>query len=79
MSLTLTLFLRDDCALCDEAVEMLAAANAGDFVSVFVDDDRKLEALYGDRVPVLRDVLGREHEWPFALASLQAWLAVGSD
>jgi len=75
---TLILYQRDDCALCDEAVELLAATRAGDFVSVFVDGDRELEALYGSRVPVLRDIRGRELDWPFASAGLREWLT-GND
>ena len=51
----LTLFQRDDCHLCDLALDMLAAARVPDFESVFIDGDAVLEAGYGDRVPVLRD------------------------
>lgn len=75
MSLTLTLFVRDDCALCDAAIEILAAVRAGDFASVFIDDDATLEAHYGSRVPVLRSAGGSELDWPFTVASLRTWLA----
>ncbi|AVQ07798.1 TPA: glutaredoxin family protein [Xanthomonas vasicola pv. zeae] len=70
----LTLFQRDDCHLCDQAVEVLAQAGAGDFDSVFIDDDAALEAAYGARVPVLRDAGGRELEWPFNHVGLRVWL-----
>ncbi len=70
----MTLYQRDDCALCDQAIELLAAVRAGDFVSVFVDADAELQARYGHRVPVLRDASGRELEWPFAAAALRQWL-----
>ncbi len=70
----LILFQRDDCTLCDAAIELLAAARAGDFASVFVDADAELEARYGQRVPVLRDAAGRELGWPFTLPALQSWL-----
>ncbi|KOR44920.1 glutaredoxin [Xanthomonas oryzae] len=70
----LTLFQRDDCHLCDQAVEVLAQARAGDFDSVFIDDDATLESAYGARVPVLRDAGGRELEWPFDRVGLRAWL-----
>ena len=44
--------------------------------SVFIDGDEALEQRYGVRVPVLRDPrTGRELDWPFDAAVLQAWLA----
>jgi len=70
----LTLFQRDACHLCDQAVEVLAQTRAGQFDSVFVDGDATLEAAYGERVPVLRDARGRELDWPFDSAALRAWL-----
>lgn len=69
------LFQRDDCALCDEAIELLAAARAGDFESIYIDGDEELEARYGEQVPVLRHASGRELAWPFDLLTLHAWLA----
>jgi len=70
----LTLFQRDDCHLCDLAVQALAAARAGDFASVYIDGEPVLEARYGERVPVLRDASGRELDWPFDAARLSEWL-----
>ena len=71
----LILYQRDDCHLCDLALEVLAAARLPDFDSVFIDEDDALEARYGVRVPVLRDSSsGRELDWPFDAARLQAWL-----
>jgi len=70
----LTLYQRDDCHLCDQAVEVLAAARAGDFASVYIDGEPALESRYGTRVPVLRDLAGRELDWPFDAAALSAWL-----
>ncbi|HEY0662521.1 MAG TPA: glutaredoxin family protein [Lysobacter sp.] len=62
----LTLFQRDDCHLCDLALEVLAAARAPEFESVFIDDDEALERRYGVRVPVLRDeARDVELDWPF--------------
>ncbi|MGN6112893.1 MAG: glutaredoxin family protein [Luteimonas sp.] len=70
------LFQRDDCHLCDLALEALAAARAPEFGSVFIDGDADLEARYGLRVPVFRDaVSGRELGWPFSPAALAAFLA----
>ncbi|WP_395683444.1 glutaredoxin family protein [Dokdonella sp.] len=71
----LVLYQRDDCALCDQALALLAAARAPEFASVWIDDDDALEARYGSRVPVLRDDRdGRELDWPFDLAQLAAFL-----
>jgi hypothetical protein len=71
----LILFQRDNCALCDEALAVLAQARAPEFDSVFIDDDAVLEARYGERVPVLRDgASGQELDWPFDAVRLRAWL-----
>jgi hypothetical protein len=75
--MALILYQRDDCHLCDLAIGVLAAARAGDFASVFIDDDAELEARYGVRVPVLRDAQGRELDWPFDAGCVGAWLARG--
>lgn len=71
----LTLYQRDDCPLCDEALAILAAARAPDFESVWIDDDDMLEARYGTRVPVLSDAdRGQELDWPFDAQVLQRFL-----
>ena len=71
----LILYQRDDCKLCDEAVALLARVHAPEFESVWIDGDADLEALYGVRVPVLRDDhSGRELGWPFDSNSLRAFL-----
>lgn len=73
----LILYQRDDCPLCDRALAVLAAARVPDFDSVWIDDDAALEAAYGTRVPVLRDVGdGRELDWPFDAARLREWLSL---
>lgn len=70
------LFQRDDCHLCDLALEVLAAARAPDFGSVFIDGDEGLEGRYGTRVPVFRDeATGREIDWPFDPAAVADFLA----
>ncbi|HXD83185.1 MAG TPA: glutaredoxin family protein [Rudaea sp.] len=72
----LMLFQRDDCRLCDLAIEVLAQARAPEFSSVFIDDDAVLEARYGERVPVLReDASRRELNWPFDADAVAAFLA----
>ena len=71
----LTLYQRDDCRLCDEALDVLARARVVDFDSVFIDGDAELEARYGERVPVLREESsGRELGWPFDAASVRAFV-----
>jgi hypothetical protein len=71
----LILFQRDDCQLCDLALDLLARVRAPEFESVFIDGDDALEARYGERVPVLRDAEdGRELDWPFEAAQLRDWL-----
>lgn len=71
----LTLYQRDDCRLCDLALEVLAQARAPEFSSVFIDDDAELEARYGERVPVLRENdSGRELNWPFDAAAVMRFI-----
>jgi hypothetical protein len=71
----LTLYQRDDCELCDQALAVLARAAAPEFTSVWIDDDAVLEARYGSRVPVLRDaVQDRELDWPFDAEIVKAFL-----
>jgi hypothetical protein len=71
----LILYQRDDCHLCDLALDVLAQARAPEFDSVFIDGDDALEADYGARVPVLRDAgNGRELEWPFGVERVREWL-----
>ncbi len=72
----LSLFQRDDCPLCDDAYALLAGAGVPDFEPVWIDGDLALEARYGTRVPVLRrEQDGAELDWPFTVASLQAFLS----
>jgi hypothetical protein len=71
----LVLYQRDYCHLCDQALAVLAQARAPEFDSVWVDDDPALEARYGARVPVLRDVRdGRELNWPFTAEAVAAFV-----
>ncbi|HEX7341105.1 MAG TPA: glutaredoxin family protein [Rhodanobacteraceae bacterium] len=75
----LTLFQRDDCHLCDLALEVMARARAPDFCSCWLEDDPQLEARYGTRVPVLRDeATGRELDWPFDAAAVEALVEAAS-
>jgi hypothetical protein len=74
--MALTLYQRDQCHLCDLALEALARARSPEFESVFIDGDAALEARYGLRVPVLRDARrGLELDWPFEPDALRQLLA----
>ena len=73
----LILYQRDDCHLCDLALEVMARAGVGEFDSVFIDDDATLEQRYGLRVPVLA-LEARELDWPFDAERLRAWLGEGA-
>lgn len=76
----LILFQRDDCALCDLALAVLATAGTPDFESVWIDGDALLEARYGDRVPVLRDeASARELGWPFDNEGVRAFVAAARE
>lgn len=71
----LILYQRDDCHLCDLALDVLAQARVPEFESVFIDEDEALEARYGTRVPVLhRSDSGAELDWPFDVGRVAAFL-----
>lgn len=70
------LYQRDDCHLCDLALAALAEAACPAFDSVFIDDDDRLEARYGHRVPVMAGPRPPELEWPFDAQAVRAWLAL---
>ncbi len=73
--MSLILYQRDDCPLCDRAIALLAAAKTPDFSSVWIDDDAALERRYGGRVPVLHDASSaRDLDWPFDVASIRQFL-----
>lgn len=74
--MALILYQRDDCHLCDLALEVLSAARVPDFESVFIDADDVLEQRYGLRVPVLVDnASGCEMGWPFDVEGVRMFLA----
>ena len=75
----LVLYQRDDCHLCDLALEVLAAARVPDFESMFIGDDA-LERRYGVRVPVLCDRASRrELDWPFDVEAVCRFLAMDTE
>lgn len=68
----LTLYLKDECHLCDEALLVLARAGVSGFDSIYIEDDAALLVRYGLRVPVLRDERDTELDWPFDVAQVAA-------
>ena len=72
----LTLYGTSACHLCEMAAAMLERAGA-DFREVDISDSDALFERYGLIIPVLRTEHGRELNWPFTEAGLQAFL--GSD
>jgi hypothetical protein len=71
----LKLFQRDDCPLCDAALDVLAQARVPEFETIWIDGDAGLEARYGARVPVLLDEeRGVELDWPFDAAAVREFL-----
>src|SRR5690606_15682922 len=75
-AMRLTLIQRDDCQLCDEAWDVLAAAGVPDFDPLWIDGDIGLEARYRTRIPVLRrEDSGAELDWPFDAGTVQGFLA----
>jgi len=75
MTMRYVLYQRDDCPLCDAALEVLAQARLPDFESEWIDGDPSLEARYGVRVPVLRDTeRDTELEWPFDAEAVRGFV-----
>jgi hypothetical protein len=73
--MTLVLFQRDQCYLCDLAYERLVAAGVAEFDPIWIDGDVGLEARYGRRIPVLRrEDSGRELDWPFDAEAIRGFL-----
>lgn len=72
----LQLIQRDDCHLCDLALQVLARARCDEPTALYIDGDAALEQRYGARVPVLRDTAsGHELDWPFDADRLRHWLS----
>ena len=73
--MALILYQRDNCHLCDLALDVLARARCPEFESVFIDGDDTLESRYGVRVPVLREERGgSELDWPFDADKVRRFL-----
>ena len=74
----LVLFRRETCGLCELAEDVLRQAGVADIAVRYLEDDPALEAVYGWRIPVIRDeTRGIELDWPFDGPKLQAFLGLG--
>lgn len=76
--MSLTLYRRDGCALCDEAEALLDAVGVRDWQRVQIGWFGELAARYGIRIPVLVGVNGRELDWPFSATEVRDLLDAGA-
>jgi Glutaredoxin-like domain (DUF836) len=72
--MTLTLYRRDGCELCDEAEALLREIGAPPCERIQIGWFGPHVAAYGHRVPVLRRDDGTEIDWPFDRERLLAFL-----
>jgi glutaredoxin len=65
--MSLILYSRSECGLCDKAEALLAEAGFGSaYEKVDIDTDLELLQRYGDQIPVLyNDETGEKLAWPF--------------
>lgn len=73
----LILYIRAGCHLCDDAVEILRLQGLS-YRAVDISTDPGLAARYGIRIPVLSRQ-GREVDWPFGPADVEALASRGDD
>ena len=74
--MTLTLYRREDCPLCDHAEEALRGAGVAAWDSVEVGWNGELAQRYGERVPVLvREDSGAELAWPFDVWTVRRFVS----
>lgn len=70
----LLLYGTNFCHLCEQAAEILHAANVNAEYIDIAEDDALLEK-YGTRIPVLRrDDNGEELGWPFDAAAVESFI-----
>jgi hypothetical protein len=73
--MSLTLFRREGCHLCDHAEEALRGAGLEQFDEVEVGWEGELAQRYGVRIPVLKRPDGAELDWPFDGWTVRRFLA----
>lgn len=72
-TMSLYLYTRRDCDLCDKAERLLAEGGFGKaYEAVDIDSDLDLLQRYGDQVPVLyNDRTGEKLAWPFTASQVR--------
>lgn len=70
---SLILYTTPGCHLCEMAEEILHTVGAP-FQPVDIADDPELIKLYGVRIPVVADSVGRELGWPFDGTGVVSWI-----
>lgn len=73
-TMSLILYSRPDCGLCDKAEALLAETGLrARYEKVDIETDLDLIARYGDQVPVLlNDQTGEKLAWPFTASQARA-------
>ena len=71
--LPLTLYTTSGCPPCEHA-EAILEQGGHVFLAVDIADDLSLMEQYGVRIPVVKDVAGRELGWPFDGTQLEAFV-----
>jgi len=68
--MSLILYSRPDCGLCDHAEALLAEGGLGSaYTKVNIETDLSLIERYGERIPVLlNERTGQSLSWPFTLS-----------
>jgi Glutaredoxin-like domain (DUF836) len=75
--MSLRLFRRENCGLCELAEAMLRDAAVAGVEVLFLEDHAALEDRYGWRIPVLRRMdTDAELDWPFDAWKLKRFLDV---
>jgi Glutaredoxin-like domain (DUF836) len=75
----LQLFRREQCALCELAIEALRGADVPAYQERYLEDDAEAEVRYGFRIPVLQREDGAELDWPFDARRIRDFLRAPSD
>lgn len=71
--MSVSFYHREQCHLCDEALELLHQAGLADrVVMIDIDSDPELGVAYGLRIPVVEAGDGQVLDWPFDVAALRA-------
>jgi glutaredoxin len=68
--MSLILYSRPNCGLCDHAEALLAEGGLGSaYTKVDIESDLDLVSRYGDQIPVLfNDATGEKLAWPFTVS-----------